>query len=211
MENIVLYTIYTRRAATLISNALHKQFGKYVQMNEIIPKEEYVISYNLRNLINIYHIDKYKNVNIQNLFKSIKIDGIYYFPPEIELMHLYHRLYLPTEYSNWENLIKYEDILYNKITEKSGGATESKSCNDCVTTRKIDINNVKTIFLNFLNNENYILIGEWAHRLVDEQQDIANDNNIQIISENDIEDDYNNISQFLSTYTNYGIYYKKKK
>ena len=34
--------------------------------------------------------------------------------------------------------------------------------------------------------------------------------NIQIISENNIENDYDNILMYLNKFTQYGIYYKKK-
>ncbi len=207
MEQMIIYTIFTRRTSTLIANTIHKNFGKYVKMNEIIPIEEYEISYNLRNLIKIYHIDKYKNVNIPNLFNSIKINQLYYFPSEIELMDIYHKLYLPNEYDNWNQLIKYEKILYDKVIEKFGGA----KCNECKDQRKLDINNIKILLLNFLDNENYIMVGKWAHNIITEEKKIDNNYNIQIISENDIEHDYYNIVNYLSSYTKYGIYYKKKK
>jgi hypothetical protein len=230
-ESMSIYTIYTRRTTTLITNTIHKNIGKLVQMKEIIPIEEYEILYNMRRLISVYHIDKYKNVNIPSLFNAVKIDTLYYFSPEIEIMNIYHKLYSPIQYDNWPLLIKKEKILYDKLLDNMIGGVSCNDisgksnkgfqdinlynggakCTDCKSQRKLDINNIKILLLNFLNNENYIMIGKWAHNLINSKKDISNDYNIQIISENDIEHDYRNIANFLSSYTNYGIYYKKKK
>lgn len=206
-EYMYIFTIYTRRTATKIANEIHKKIGKFVQMREIIPLEEYEIMYDMRGLIKIYRIDKYKNVNLPILFNAVKINNLYYFPPEIELMDIYHKLYRPNYYKEWEILLPQEDILYDKVITTIGGAI----CKDCKTQKKIDINNVKLLILKFLDNENYVMIGKWSHNLIKSNKDITDDHNIQIISENDIEHDYQNIVNFLSTYTKYGIYYKKKK
>ena len=207
--SMVIYTTHTRRTTTMIANAIHKNIDKFVQMRSIIPNEEYEIMYDMRGLIKLYHIERYKNISIPALFNAIKINDIYYFPPEIELMDIYHKLYSPKYYDEWESLLIQKKLLSNLCSIKGGTTTK---CNPCKEKRKLDINNIKLLMLNFLDNENYVLIGKWAHKLIHSQKDnLENNENIQIISENDIEHDYKNIVNYLSSYTNYGIYYKKEK
>lgn len=210
--NMVIYSTHTRRTTTLIANIIHEHFGKFVQMRSIIPNEEYEILYNMRSIIKMYRIDKYKNVELDKLFNTIKIDNIQYFPVEIEIMDLYHKLYLPNFYEEWPELLKNEIKLYEIFDKKmrseiNGGKIECVSCKE---KRHIDINNVKLLMLNFLNNENFVIVGKWIQYLQNKIKDIPDDS-IQIISENDIEMDYKNIITFLSKFTNYGIFFKKRK
>lgn len=204
-EEMTIYTTYPRRTATKISNCIHKKNGKLVQMRSIIPRKEYNIMYNMRSLIKIYSIEKYKNIPI--LFNAVKNNNLYYFPPEIELMDIYHKLYLPNFYDNWDKLLEHEKSLYKSLMVKGG----VDKCISCKGQRKIEINNLKLLILDFLHNESYVLVGKWAHNIITNKKDISDDENIQIISENDISHDYQNIATFISSYTNYGIYYKKKK
>lgn len=211
--NMIIYTTHTRRTTTMIANDIHKKYGKFVQMRAIIPNEEYEIMYNMRGLIKIYHVERYKNISLPILFNAVKINNLYYFPPEIELMDIYHKLYLPNFYDEWDNLLEKEKLLYTKVINVKGGTSK---CATCKTQRKLDINNIKLLMIKFFDNENYIIVGKWAHELIkfekeSKKEEILNNENIQIISENDIEHDYQNIVNFLSTYTNYGIYYKRKK
>ena len=230
LENaMVIYTTHTRRTTTLITNHIHKKIGKLAQMRAIIPNEEYEIMYNLRGLIKLYNIERYKNIDIPDLLNAVKINNLYYFPPEIELMDIYHKLYLPNYYDDWNTLLQQEKLLYNIITkgtsqnkkeikeskkESKEIKNESKdNCTTCKDKRQIDINNIKHLMLKFFDNENYVLIGDVAHKLINSKLS-DNDNiskNIQIISENNIEQDYQNIVNYLSLYTKHGIYYKKKK
>lgn len=213
-QNMIIYTTHTRRTTTMIANHIHKKIGKLVQMRSIIPNEEYEIMYNMRGLIKLYHIERYKNIAIPELFNAIKINNLYYFPPEIELMDIYHKLYLPNYYDDWNILLQQEKSLYGSIIDKDTKGGDIK-CTSCKDKRKLEINSIKLLLLKFLDNANYILVGGWAHNIItlenSSNKDISNNENIQIISENDIEQDYKNISNYLSSYTNFGVYYKKKK
>ena len=227
-NNITLYTTHPRRTTTLLSNLLHDKIGKYVQMRSIIPNKEYDIIYNMRPLIKLYNVNKYKNISLSFLFNAVSIDGLSYFPPEIELMEIYHKLYLPNYFNEWTDLLEYEKLLYNKIktikkldyknisssdmARLTNGSTNSSlkiGGSKCKLKSKIEISKLKKIMMKFLNNENYIIVGKSAHELI-KKENLSLDDNIQIISENDIVVDYNAISIYLSKHTDFGIFYKKK-
>jgi hypothetical protein len=216
-ENLTIYTTHTRRTTTKLTNSIHKMIGKLVQMREIIPNEEYEILYDMRSIIRIYRIDRYKNVSLSDLFNPVKRNGLSYFPPEIELMDMYRRLYLPNYYADWPKLIQQEPELWKLVSARQKTITGGgeKECNPCRDKRKTDIGNLKLLFLKFLHNEKYVIIGNWAHNLLHHSKkkkiDISDNEKIQIISENDIEQDYANIVSYLASFTNYGIFYKKKQ
>jgi hypothetical protein len=221
-ENLTIYTTHTRKTTTKLTNSIHKIIGKLVQMREVIPNEEYEILYNMRSVIRVYRINRYKNISLMNLFRPIFSNGLTLFPPEIELMDIYHKLYLPNYYSEWSKLLQYEPELWKLINSRQSTIigdgikkTTIKKCNSCRDKRKTDIDNLKLLFLKFLHNEKYVIIGNWAHNLLHHSEknktDISSSEKIQIISENNIEQDYANIVSYLASYTNYGIFYKKKQ
>ena len=209
-SNMIIYTIHARKISTIIANIIHELYGKFVQMRSIIPNEEYDIMVNMRNLIKVYRIERYKKLKLNVLVNAINIDGLLYFPPAIELIDIYHKLYLPNYNEDWDSIYKHENILYNLIkNNKKGGADKCLKCN---VKRTMDIEQIKLLLLNFLNGENYVIVGNWAHQIIEnsKQSNIDLHSNIQIISENSIEHDYDNILIYLNKFTPYGIYYKKK-
>ena len=210
-DTMVVFSTHTRRTTTMITNIIHENFGKFVQMRSIIPNEEYEIMYNMRGILKMYRIDRCKNAELPKLFNTITIGNLSYFPAYIELMDIYHKLYLPNFYSDWPQLLAQETQLYPLLKAEITGGEKSA----CQKKRHIDITNIKLIMLQFLNNENFVMVGEWAHKLIKTKSSsafkVAPKDNIQIISENDIETDHKNIVEFLSRFTGYGIFYKKRK
>ena len=69
--NISIYTVNAIKLATSISNMIHKKFGKYVKMSAILPNKEYGIMYNMRHIITVHKIQKYKNTKIKYFLLSI--------------------------------------------------------------------------------------------------------------------------------------------
>lgn len=211
-NNMTLYTIHARKITTELTNIIHTKFGKFVQMRAIIPNEEYDIMFDMRNLVKIYRIDRYKKVNLIDLFNTICIDKLLYFPTAVELIDIYHKLYLPQYNEEWDLISDHENILYKYIISEKHGGEIKKKCVECKIKRKLDVYQIKLLMLKFLNNENFVFVGNWAHNIIEGDIKSVDDNsNIQIISENSIDVDYNNIIEYLSEFTNYGIFYKKKK
>jgi hypothetical protein len=231
---LIIYTPHSRKMTTLITNQIHKKYNKFVQMRSIIPNKEYVIMYNLRPLIKINNIHRYKKVELVKLFNTVNVDNLLYFPAEVELMDIYHKLYLPNFYDEWERLenekIQMSNVngiqKYNKINKK---IVKYKKCDVCQESRNFLIDNIKLIMLEYFHNENIVLVGEWAQYTFTNKNLTSNTNflsqtdpktkkrntfpvtPLQIISENPIEIDYKNIEMYLSKHIKYGMYYKKSK
>jgi hypothetical protein len=218
-ENMTIYTTHPRKITTEITNHLHKNIDKFVMMKSNIPNKIYEIYYDMRSLIKIFYINRYKNINIPKLFNVIKIDNINYFQADIELIDIYHKLYLPNYYEDWYSLLENEKLLYKQFTKTIPGGSDIKKENltKCKKTNNINIGNIKLLLLKFIESSNYILIGELANKLINSSSvklddfDLTDSSNIQIITENSIEQDYSDIVSYLSVYTKYGITYKKQK
>lgn len=216
--NITLYTNKPKLVCTHLTNIIHEKFGKFTQMKSVITNHEYTISYNMRILVTIYGIQNYKKINLINAINPIDINNNFYLPINIEIIDIYHKLFLLNHYDNWKELKIKEDLMYkyfikNSIKEKSGGR-----CSTCKSNKNININNIKYLLLELLHNENYIFVNEWAMYLhksgtnINKPNQTDNfDNIISIVSENSIENDNNKIVNYLYKFTNYGIFYKKSK
>ena len=221
---LVLYSTKPKTVGTSLANAIHSNFGKFTQMKSIITDYEYVILYDMRPLITIYKVEEYKNKDIVSIINPTLINNNYFLPINIELLDIYHNLFLLNNYNNWNELIIQEQLLFpyfiaqykiriNTLKKTISGG----SCISCKINRNTNINNVKYVILELFNNENYIFINNWALYLISQNKKLDNsdknndDNIISIISQNSIESDYSKISNFLSKFTKYGIFYKENK
>lgn len=212
--SMVIYTMYPRKIATELANIIHKKFAKFTQMRAIIPNEEYSVMYNMRGLITIYRIDKYKQIPLKQLFDAVSINSLLYFPEKVELIDVYHKLYLPNYNEEYSGLLEIENTLFKSAfstKKKLGGAEIDDPCKPCKLKRQVDIYNLKILLLKMLHNENYVLVGEWAHQFINSPKYPETGSPIQIISENSIDHDYKTVMMYLSKFTKYGMFFKKKK
>jgi hypothetical protein len=164
------YNIYTTDVfihAVNLTNELHKNIEeKLINLNTIKSHEELCIYIDSRPLINLFILKKYPNINIMKIIYPVKINDLYYFPPEIEIIDLYNDLYNPSKFSEWEKIILNEESkLFNLILErkKEGiyGASECKILRkELVEILKIDI------IQKVLNDKNIIIIGIWANNII---------------------------------------------
>jgi superoxide dismutase len=216
--SMTLYTMYPRKISTEIANAIHKEFGKFTQMRAMIPNEEYSIMYDMRGLITVHRIDRYKQIPLNTLFKTNTQNNLEYFPAEIELIDIYRKLYLPNYIEEYDDIRQCETAMFNLFAKshniKTGGAESdalNKNCEPCRVKRQISIHHIQLLMLKFFHNKKYAFVGEWAHSFMLDSSVPDNNTPIQIISENSIDQDYKNIALYLSKFTKYGIFYKKKK
>ena len=225
--NIVLYSTKPRNVCTNLSNIIHSNFGKFTQMKSIITDYEYAILYDMRPLVTIYKIEEYKNKNTIDIIQPKLIDNINYLPINIEIIDIYHKLFLLNFYNEWEDLYIQEKLLYKyfidhykkkiKLVKKEIDGGGNGTCISCKVNRNNNINNIKYIILELFDNENYIFVNDWALYLFNQtkklnsMKKINDDNIVSIVSQNSIEIDYNKIVNYLSKFTKYGIYYKENK
>jgi len=128
---------------------------------------------------------------------------LYYFPPEIEIIEVYHKLYLPNMCSEWKTVLPVESELYNAVisrTEKIGGKIKHRNRTNC--NIPINITTLRSLIFEKFVTRDYIVVGSWATIELTDQPQLSK---LQIISKNKIEDDIAALSQFLKLYTEYGI------
>lgn len=216
--DLIIYTPHTRKLTTTLSNGIHRKFGKFVQMRSILPHREYNIIYDGRPLIKIYHLARYKKIDIASLFDITMVKNLRYFSLHVELIDVYHKLYLPNFYDEWADLQKLEKKMYAqlKIAQKKPHKSKKKSseCNLCKEMRSASIGEVRKLIIQYLNDENFILVGQWAmfakNKQIKEKESTFNEL-IQIVSENSIDVDYKNFALYLSKFTKHKIFFKKRK
>lgn len=209
--DVSIYTTQPRKLTTELANTIHEHFGKFVMMRSIIPNKEYVIMANMRNVVYIYMSERYKVVRLSELFNTVSINKIQYFPPYIELIDVFHKLYLPNFYNDWEHLLDVKEPLLKRAISNmntSGGAVK---CDKCKEKRDIDMHNIRLLLMDFFHNENFALVGKWAHALMEGKAITKDIGVVELISENDIERDFKNISEHVANFTDHGLYFKKKK
>ena len=224
---LVLYSDKPKILCTQLINIIHSNFGKFTQMKSIITDQEYVIMYNMRPVIIIFKIEQYKNKNITDIIKPKLIDDINYLPINIEIIDIYHKLFLLNFYNDWGKLTIQESLVYNyfityykkyiKIVKEKINKESDNVCISCKINRNTNINNIKYIILELFDNENYIIINDWAlylfnkYKKLNREKKENDDNIISIVSQNKIDRDYTKIVNFLSKFTKYGIYYIENK
>lgn len=235
-EVFELYCENPYKHAIMLTNKIHENVGKWVRMETKITHTEFIIQYAFRDIAKIYSLTGIvgkKNINTEQYINPILIEKIRYLPPEIELIDIYHRLYLPNNAEEWIPLLELETKLYQMVknrtiqnilsAEKEGGEGKggSAACNTttCKQHRRIDIALIRTVIFQHFIKSNFILIGGWAKAAIIYNKLIKEDNlsistnifnvheKLQIISSADIKTDIAALSAFLKRYTDFEISY----
>lgn len=186
-EQYNIYTIDAYYHAVNLSNELHKNLEeKLINLNTVKQHEELCIFIDRRPLINIFTLKEYPNISVFKIINPVKIDELYYFPPEIEIIDLYNDLYNPAKFSDWEKIKSndepklYEMILARK-KEGIYGAGDCKILRkELVEILKIDI--IQKVLTKF---KDAILIGAWSNNILTKGvlNICADEEKIQIISD----------------------------
>ena len=183
----VLYTSNPFFHANALANLIHeKTHNKYIKLRTIKEQEEFTIDYQARQLISIFKLDNYRTTT-HRLISPHVIDGVNYFPAEIEIIDIYHQLYTMSEYSN--NILN-EDRLYKQVIHRRehnmiGGSLDCKELRKEITEH-IKISIVKDL-INYSKDKHddnpYVLLGTWAYNWMISGEDIcANKDKVQIMS-----------------------------
>jgi len=156
-------------------------------------------------------LQKYKtSTEPYEIVKPLKIKDLLYLPSEIEIIDIYHTLYSPDKYDEWDESLIFEDKLFKQIAQRKesgilgGGGCQSLKRNHI---QAIKISIVKI----WLKNKKMILIGPWAHDWIKTQKLCINLEKIQVLSFLSPEEFNNQLQRFLYKFTKFDIIYKKQE
>jgi hypothetical protein len=215
------YDIYCENPfmhATVLTNEIYTKVGKWVQMTTIIIHQELQIWYDTRLIATIYKLIKGKEIDLENLINPIKIYGINYMSPEIEIIDIYKRLYLPNYASEWLNLLEVESFMEDLVKQRSEILGGDSICGNIARRQKTDMEDLKLLlYNNFIisqppHDNNRILIGHWAintakaihySSLVESHVE-----KLQIISSN-AENDIKEVKKIIEKHTDLAITHKQ--
>lgn len=168
---VMLYEVYTNEADVVsreLTDDIYRNVGKYVIMNTHEYKLEYSISYDGLTVVKIYGIREYKNIGIFTLINPIVKKGYWsdlnlrYFPPELDLIEIYRKLYSPEFYGDWDNLVVAEKNMFEElmVRNKEGLIVGGVVCNK---RQMSELENMKLLTVTkFLIGRDIVLIGPWA-------------------------------------------------
>jgi hypothetical protein len=185
-KQIMLYTKNPFLHANNIANIIHeKTRNKYVKLRTIKEQEEFIIDYNARSIITVYNLEKY-TTSTHTLISPTVINGINYFPAEIEIIDIYHQLYINADYTNNAMI---EDKLYNQVMQRREknliGGMQQVNCKELrkELVEHVKISLVKDFLLHKDQTNKHMLLGTWAYNWYKFGKEIcANKEKVQIMS-----------------------------
>ena len=210
------YYLYTEHAFAHANNLINEidsiinatELIYVIYLKNTIPNMKYQIVIDNRIFIDIYKL----SINSYDLILPIltesfnKKNKILVLSPEMQLIDIYRTLYSPNKSDVWISTLDDESklftYLYSRIEKIKGGDTNINS------EMNVNINDRKLIELELMkqfivNNNNIVLIGEHALKII-----IGTDISIpiiQIISQNNIEDDFVEIQKIIKNTLNRNI------
>lgn len=113
---------------------------KYISVKTDLRNREMTIFINMRALIKIYVLDKYRNIGLIELMGPAARTGYYthdtvqLIPEEIQIIEIYRGLYTPARVSQWQMLLEAENKIFELINDSVqtkalkvvGGGTSGK-------------------------------------------------------------------------------------
>lgn len=137
--------------------------GKWCKLTTKITNQEFEIEYDARKMVSIYTLElankQNANISLTDLLSPITIGNINYMPPELEIIDIYKRLYLPNHAEEWTTLIQHETTLLSLIKTRNieyGSNYEG----EIIRRKKSNIEDIKMSILNILPN--VVVLGHWA-------------------------------------------------
>lgn len=212
IENMLEYDCYTNnplKHANNLSNELLK-YTKNIEMLTKIPFREFSIIINSQILpvVNLYALPKCTTDFIRTIPISIYEIKIKLMPPEVELINIYRKLYLPDYASKWKTIVDLEYTIFSKYNIHD----ITKNCNV-----KLHISNyltkIKSSIVNkWCKNTDNIIVGYWACYLlnikISDNMNLLQAERLQLISKNSIENECLSLEKFLEKEFNTKIAYK---
>lgn len=212
-----IYEIYTynpfRHANNLTNKIYQAQIknsdAKYTRLKTIQEKEEFMIEYDFRQIVHFNKLQKH-NGEPYDIVKPVEINNILYLPSEIELIDIYHLLYDPSKYDDIQSSLKFEKILFDRVSKRKQKGILGAGC--CPGKRNI-LEAIKVgLIREWLDTtSNVVLIGAWAKEWVKNGKK-ANTNNekIQLIGKNNPDELLAELQKYTKTFTNFDVSFKEQ-
>ncbi len=179
-----VYTVNPLMHANNLTNLIHQRMinepnKKFIRMKTVKEQEEFMIDYDMRCIVLMYKLQKYKSTEPNNLIKPDYVNGLLYLPSEIELIDVYHDLYTMTKYD--DNLLDEASLFQQVATRKEQGILGAASCKEkrknVIESIKIDLVKDWLIKHNKDKDDNdksddndddnrLVLVGPWAYDVV---------------------------------------------
>ncbi len=179
-----------------LSHFLLGVLRNFIYLKTVLKNEELFIEYRCRKVAEIFTLQKYASIDFFTMMQPVDMNGLLYLPVPIELMELYHKLYLPEKFDEWEELFNIESQLFDKwkVESKLPSAKSESRYRPFVTPSHRHIAIIKSIIADFAKTNNCVLVGHWA------MSDIMQlpTEKIQLISSSSIEMDMQNIGICLA-------------
>lgn len=195
-----VYDLYTENAflhSNNLINLLDEKFGsetKIFSLKSAIPNVKYQISLNSRTLVIFHKLNEKSRelvlpIKAQTFNKELDIIVL---PPEVHLIDIYRTLSSPASIEEWENELQNEMKLFKYLNERIQTGIIGSSDNN-LDIRKLIGEKIYNDFIK--NNKSIVLLGEHALKLISDIK--INTNIIQLISSDDIENDFLIISNII--------------
>lgn len=160
-EPITIWSTQALRDATALTNIIYKTHTPVVYLKTLVAYEEFEIWILGRRMFTVLRYPQIKGINTAGLFTSTEVETkefgkLRFLDPEIELIELYHKLYVPVP-DMWARVAQLEEGLFNQLRlrypDVCGGAAKPDS----------QIRNLREhLFASLKDVDLGILIGHWA-------------------------------------------------
>ena len=194
--------------AERIENSKTPNLSKWLVLRTAIPHKLLSITYKGREFVKIHCLYSQKIKDLNSIIKPVSCKGFYIeenislLPYEIELIDIYRRLYMPNAecVNKWEDLIEIEPYLVSETNKR----IKNKIFTEIKKGGAVDSSTIKQMILfKMLPDSNFVLIGEWAVRIIEWGLSGGNlfksQEKIQIISETEIKETFDNIKTHIKT------------
>jgi predicted transcriptional regulator len=157
------YIIYCNDAfkhANDLANALAKE-TIYILLYTQQQNKEFSITVKGKWLIHVYNIP----LQFLNVIYPVKIDNMLLYPPEFELIDIYHKLYSPHYADEWDKVRELEPSI-KQLFKKRKNLMAGDMIEGGAPVRRKKIN---SSIINWLKERNdYVIVGEFAINMMTE-------------------------------------------
>ena len=149
-----IYGAYIFQYANLLANELC-QFTAYIRLNTDVRNKDFAIIVDGVRMVHMHNIEP----NFMKIMMSAINSNNSILSPEVELINVYHRLYSPNIYSNWNSICRHESKLWESFNKTR----------QSIITRPVVKGGAEhvDVVLEWLNGQSgYVLIGDAAATII---------------------------------------------